>query len=88
MKTFQIWMEGYIATGESGRAQMIGTGKGETFNDAVKDFMKENPTDHRIQENTRKRYTTQEAYDTRDSNWNIWACDLYDNHADAAKAFG
>lgn len=90
MKVFQIWMEGYRATGESGVATIVGTGEGETFDEAVKDFMAkdQNNKNHGVEENTRNRYRTQEAYDNRDSNWNIWACDLYDNHGDAAKAFG
>ena len=87
MKIFEIWMEGYSATGERGVAQMIGKGEGETFDDAVKDYMSKNPK-HGIEENKRTSYRTQEYYDNRDSNWNIWACNLYDNHADAAKAFG
>jgi len=87
MRTFDIWMEGYRATGESSGAQMVGTGEGETFDDAVKDYMSKNPK-HGIEENGKNRYRTEEAYENRKSNWNIWACDLYDNQGDAAKAFG
>ena len=87
MKEFEIWMEGYAATGEYGTAQMIGTGIGETFDDAIKDYISKN-TKHGIEENTRSRYTTDEAYKNRSSNWNIWACNLYDNEKDARKFFG
>ena len=88
MRTFEIWMEGYIATGESSGANLIGTGEGETFDDAVKDYMFNNPVDHGIAINERNRYISDEAYKNRRSNWNIWACSLFDNETDARKAFG
>lgn len=87
VKEYEIWMEGYAATGEYGPAQMIGKGIGTTFDEAVKDYMSKKPN-HGIEENGRKRYTTDEAYYNRKSNWNIWACNLFDNEADARKAFG
>lgn len=86
-QTFEIWMEGYRATGERGTAQMIGTGIGDTFDEAVKDYMKWNPK-HGIEENGRSRYVSDEVYKNRRSNWNIWACSLFDNEADARKSFG
>ncbi len=87
MKTFQIWMEGYAATGERGTANMIGTGQGETFDDAVRDYMARTPK-HGIEENGRNRYINESAYQRRPSNWNIWGCNLYDNEAEARKTFG
>jgi len=87
MKEFEIWVEGYAATGERGCANMIGKGYGETFDDAVRDYMAKNPN-HGIEENGRNRYGSDEWYENRKSNWNIWACDLYDNEADARKSFG
>jgi hypothetical protein len=86
-KEFEIWIEGYIATGESSNAIMIGTGIGKSFDEAVKDYMSKNPR-HGIVENTKKRYITEEAYNNRRSNWNIWGCNLFDNEADARKSFG
>ena len=80
-------MEGYAATGESGPAQLVGEGQGETFDEAVKDYMSKNP-DHGISENGPERYRSEEAYKNRRSNWNIWACSLFDNESDARKSFG
>lgn len=80
-------MEGYAATGESGTAQKIGTGEGETFDEAVRDFMSKNPGKG-IEWNDSRRYATDEDYMNRRSHWNIWACNLYDNEADARKSFG
>ena len=87
VREFEIWMEGYAATGEHGTAQMIGKGFGSTFDEAVKDYMSKNPK-HGIEENGRNRYISEDAYKNRRSNWNIWACSLFDNEADARKSFG
>lgn len=84
---FTIWMEGYAATGESGTAQIVGKAVGKTFDDAVRNYMKSHPK-HGIEENTQNRYTTYEAYLNRRSNWNIWACNLYSDEAEARKSFG
>lgn len=31
---------------------------------------------------------SEDAYKNRRSSWNIWACNLFDNEADARKSFG
>ena len=87
MKEFEIWMEGFITTGQRGTAKLIGIGEGETFDDAVKEYMSKNPG-HGIYDPGRNGFTTDEAYDNRDSNWRVWGCSLYDNQLDASKAFG
>lgn len=87
MKEFEIWVEGYSATGEHGNAQMIGKGFGDSFDEAVKDYMNKN-SGHGIQENRRNRYIDDESYQNRRSNWNIWACNLFDNEIDSRKTFG
>ena len=87
MKKWDIWMEGYRATGEHGTAQLIGEGYGETFDEAVEDYMAKNP-DSKVSRNSEKSYWSKEAYENRKSNWNIWACNLFDNEEDARKAFG
>jgi len=89
MKKYEIWMEGYAATGEHSDAQKIGEAEGDTFDDAVKNYMLR-PTllPHGIKENDKSRYRSEEAYANRRSNWNIWACNLFDNETDARKSFG
>ena len=87
MKEFEIWMEGYVAQGDSSKAQLIGKGYGETFDDVVKDYMAKNEN-HGISENSRQRYISEKAYNNRDSKWNIWACNLFDNEKDARRSFG
>ena len=87
MKKFEIWTEGFAATGQSQGASKIGEGLGDNFDEAVEDYMSKNP-EHGIKVNGRDRYVSEEAYKNRRSNWNIWACSLFDNEADARKSFG
>lgn len=88
MKEFEIWIEGYAATGERGYAQLIGKGHGETFDEAVKDYMAKTPK-HGIEE---RRKLKGEEFFREDhkprSNWSIWGCLLFDNEIDARKSFG
>ena len=86
-RKYEIWCEGYRATGEHGTAHFVGTGVGKTFDDAVRDLMGRNP-DHGIEPNTPNGYVNQHAYANRRSNWDIWRCDLFDNEAAAREAFG
>jgi len=86
MKEFEIWSEGYAATGERGFAMLHGKFPGETFDDAV-----EYANEHAnlgAEKVTRERYRSDEHYKDRRSNWHIWACMLFDNEADARKSFG
>ena len=83
----EIWMEGYAVTGNEAPARMIGKGVGFTFDEAVRDYMSRTP-DHGVRENVLAQYENEEAYQNRRSNWNIWACNLFDNQADASKSFG
>lgn len=75
MKEFEIWMEGYAATGESSDAQFIGKIMAETFNEACE---KLRPGELDKNEDGTYRYKTP----------SIWARHLYDNETDARKAFG
>lgn len=85
MKHWNIWMEGYIATGEHGESQKINDEPilAETFDDAVLYYMSITP-EHGIEVNSPARYISQEAYNNRKSNWNIWACNLYPTKEEAS----
>jgi len=90
-REIQLWMEGYAATGESGTAQFIGLYKAYDFDDAVRQYIEDHPE---FKENalpsryTRESFSSDEAFASRRSNWKIWGCALFDNEADARKAFG
>ena len=88
-KEWDIWMEGYAATGESGTAQKINKQPiiARTFNEAVRYYMDNNPG-HGISRNERSSYVSEEAFLDRRSDYNIWACDLFPTEAEARKSFG
>lgn len=69
---FEIWAEGYAATGESGTAHRFGTAEGENFNEAVRNFFKDR----------------EDADYLNDSATAYWGCRLFDNEAEARAIFG
>lgn len=88
-KTYQIWSEGYSATGESSGAIFLGKFEGNNFDEAVENYNKQVTEDGMMaRQNDRKRYRSDKDYENRKSNWNIWACNLFDNELDARKSFG
>ncbi len=89
--TFDIWVEGYSATGEHSDAQLltkdIGKIEANTFDEAIEKYMKLVPN-HGINKETRNGYISDEAFKNRRSNWNIWACKLFPDEETARKSFG
>jgi hypothetical protein len=73
MKEFQIWSEGFIATGENGHAMLHATVKAIDFREAC-DKLAEKSRDFR------------EYYDK--TNLTYWGCKLFDNEKDARKRYG
>lgn len=72
MDSFNIWAEGFAATGQSGGAVFMGSNEGEDFKDACDKFFIEE--DHKI------------YYDS--NNLTYWGCKLFDNELDAKVSFG
>jgi hypothetical protein len=72
-KHFEIWAEGYAATGESGRAIKMGEADGKDFKNACVNFAEKN-------DSFKKFFNPQYM--------NYWGCRLFDNEADARKSFG
>lgn len=73
MKTFEIWMEGYSITGGYGKHILLGTSKGETFREAVINWINKNPDQKSL---------------FNEENLTIWSCRLFPTEAEAAKSFG
>lgn len=80
MNKYEIWNEGYTATGESGGAQQLtrengdNLFEGETFKEACKNALIELDWDM-------DRYYDEERN-------TFWACRFFDNETDARKSFG
>lgn len=75
---YDVWVEGFAATGQSSIAQFMGTFKGDTFeeaaNAACKAFFSEyNPSLYRGGDGQPPSY---------------WGCRMFDNEMDARKSFG
>lgn len=90
-KTYQIWSEGYRATGESAGATCLNRGiLANSFDDAVtKHIAQLKPEDAKYyNKSTPANYVNAEAFLNRRSNWDMWGCALFDNEADARKTCG
>ncbi len=78
MKKFEIWEEGYLATGMGGtpsRAHKIGEVSAETFQQACNTLC------------------SPAWWQSKHGNYNpdrltVWGCRLFDNETDARKSFG
>ncbi len=111
MKEYEIWIEGYAATGEHSTASLIGRASGETFDEACINFRQ--PDDiirafdkeiivkkgaplelDKNQDGSLRRGSYRGYLEpgvdrmTRQGNYSIWACQLFDNEADARVSFG
>ena len=79
MPKYQVWVEGFAATGESGKAfqlispEGVSEWEGETFKDACQTAMKALGWNFKSYSEERNSY---------------WACRFFDNEADARESFG
>lgn len=88
-KLWEIWSEGYVATGEYSDATKLGEFWANSFDEAVEMYNKtENGQECPAERNTREKYTTEKYYNNRRSNWSIWVCSLFDTEQEARKSFG
>lgn len=72
---FEVWSEGYQATGDSGDATFHGRFKGRDFREAVAAYRDSLTDPHSIKCVDLDRMT-------------LWVCRFFDNEVDARKAFG
>ena len=73
MPKYEIWVEGFIATGDRSSAARLGSAEGETFKDACIELAKHSKVF--------KDYFDLETM-------RHWGCRLFDNEVDARKSFG
>jgi hypothetical protein len=71
-RSYQVWAEGYAATGESAGAQLLGVVIAPSFRAAC-DVVMQTPE--------RQQYYDREKL-------SYWSCRLFDNRGDAMRAFG
>lgn len=73
MRDFDIWCEGYVATGQSSGAMLLGHAKGEDLKQACINFAKQD-----------KEFA---GYFSEDR-MTYWGCRIFDNGSDARRSFG
>lgn len=79
MQKFEVWSEGYAATGQSGNAQRLTIGnedtlwEGESFQKACENALRTLEWDMSYYDKKRNTY---------------WACRFFENEVDARKSFG
>ena len=82
MKTFDIWLEGYLDQGSGGnpsKAHCEARGvKGESFTDAVDRYVRSD----RCKDSYLWAYNKEKDY------WTCWAIMAYDNEEDARRRYG
>jgi len=92
LKEFEIWVEGFVTTGQSGTATRLNIEYpilAHSFDEAVRTFRKYNEqASALIRETREKDYISLGAFQNRSSNWSYWGCNLYDNEEEARKSFG
>ena len=75
---WKIYAEGYVATGESGGATYLGTGYGDTFDEACAWFKKYGEiSDPKLM-----------SKGNGGKKWYFWGCELFDNLHDAQRRYG
>lgn len=75
---FELWVEGYSVTGQSAGAEFLGQVRGLDFNTAVAEYVKTLDFDA----------ASYWAFGHSLGHWTRWGCRVYDNEADARRAFG
>lgn len=75
MRTYQIWIEGYQATGGHAGASYVGEAEGNNLNEAVFNLYKQRNITRRLDKHEDGHYTH-------------WACRFYSSEHEARKSFG
>jgi hypothetical protein len=72
MKKWNVWMEGYVVTGNSGKAECLGSMEADTFQEACNKLL--------------KTHSLAEYYDPK--RLTVWGCRLYHTGEEAVQRFG
>lgn len=74
---YQVWVEGYAATGESGRATYFGEYEADSFEQACQKSVDAHGGAAKCG-----------GYNNAGKHPSVWACRMFDNETDARKAYG
>lgn len=73
MGIYNIWSESYCATGESSLHFLLGTSKGNSFKEAIINWVNNDPD--------RKKFFNEDKL-------TFWGCKLFPTEEESAKSFG
>jgi hypothetical protein len=76
MTKIELWQEGFATNGERSKANKIGEYMAENFDEAIKQYMVENPN------------IKIDKYGSGSGNYSNWGMSIYDNEEQARKHFG
>lgn len=90
LKEYEIWMEGYSATGESGTAHLLGKIEARNFAQACHIYAAESYLEEveKINSASFKEYRDFSRWDYDTTRYSIWACRLFWSEELARKSFG
>lgn len=80
MRKFEVWTEGYAASGESSGAIFHGSVDADTFDEACIKVFGDDLDKDPLQSDGYRR--------NRDGRMSIWACGCYDDEGEARVSFG
>lgn len=93
-KEFEVWMEGYAASGEHSDASFLGKVVAENFDEACIKLQGKHLDKNSDGTYSRGAYRgklpppSKGVSEKMQGNYSVWACQLFDNETDARKSFG
>ncbi len=90
LKEYEVWIEGYAATGESSGASLLGNARARNFGQACHIVMCRDHLKFMEEENAPdyKPYSTPARWDYDPQRLSYWRCSLYWSEELAKKSFG
>lgn len=90
LKEFEVWMEGYAATGEHGTAQLIGKTMARSFTEACHILACTQYLEHikKVHGPNYNEYDNPERWDYDTDRKSYWGCRFFETEAEARKSFG
>jgi acyl-CoA-binding protein len=84
---YEIWMEGFIISGQQAKASKVGEYDADSFDDAVKLYNIYSKAAYGKEAAVKGGLLDGKTMQPIDG-WTIWGCKLFDNEQDARKSFG
>ena len=87
LNEYDIWLEGYAATGEHGTATYLGKHKGRNFQDACMRYWMKSHLEQIEKDDEHGEYYDTKRWDYDPYKNTYWACHMYETEQEARKNF-